>query len=73
MRYRASKKVSRRCWRQQDPHQKQYVPLPFGGGHNNWSSLWYIFSYLSVDLAAKAMFYCAGVKELEFGFLYLVV
>ena len=38
MRYRANKKVSR--WRQrqhrhqQDPHQKQYVPLPFGGGHN---------------------------------------
>ena len=21
--------------RQQDPHQKQYVPLPFGGGHND--------------------------------------
>ena len=29
MRYRVNKKVSR----QQDPHQKQYVPLPFGGGH----------------------------------------
>ena len=44
MRYRANKKVSRwrrrqrkrQCqrWRQQDPHQKQYVPLPFGGGNN---------------------------------------
>ena len=32
VRYRANKKVSRR--RQQDPHKKQYVPLPFGGGHN---------------------------------------
>ena len=32
MRYRANKKVSRR--RQQDPHQKQYAPLSFGGGHN---------------------------------------
>ena len=35
MRYRANKKVSRWRWRQQDPHQKQYVPLPFGGGHND--------------------------------------
>ena len=33
MRYRANKKVPRR--RQQDPHQKQYVPLSFGGGHND--------------------------------------
>ena len=32
MRYRANKKVSRR--RQQDLHQKQYVRLPFRGGHN---------------------------------------
>ena len=32
MRYRASKKMSHR--RLQDPHQKQYVLLPFGGGHN---------------------------------------
>ena len=31
IRYRAYKKVSR----QQDPHQKQYVPFPFEGGHNN--------------------------------------
>ena len=35
MRYRAYKKVSRQCqhWRQcqRHPHQKQYVPLPFGG------------------------------------------
>ena len=37
MGYRANKKVS--CWhqgqrqRQQDPHQKQIVPHPFGGGH----------------------------------------
>ena len=31
MRYSANNKVSR--WRQQDPHQKQYVRLPFGGGH----------------------------------------
>ena len=33
MRYRAYKKVSRQCWRwcQRYPHQKQYVPLPFGG------------------------------------------
>ena len=37
MRYRANKKVShwRQSRRQQDPHQKQYVPLPFGGGHND--------------------------------------
>ena len=35
MRYRANKKVSHWRRRQQDPHQKQYVPLPFGGGHNN--------------------------------------
>ena len=34
MRYRANKKVSRRRRRQQDLHQKQYVHLPFGGGHN---------------------------------------
>ena len=38
MRYRANKKVSRQRWRrlrrQQGLHQKQYVPLPFGGGHN---------------------------------------
>ena len=33
MRYRANKKVSRQCRRQQDPHQKVYVSLPFGGGH----------------------------------------
>ena len=48
MRYRANKKVSRwhrrqhQCRHQQDPHQKQYVPLPFGGGHNDvhtWNSL----------------------------------
>ena len=25
-----------KCQRQQDPHQKQYVPLPFGGGHNHY-------------------------------------
>ena len=31
MRYRANKKVK------QDPHQKQYVPLPFGGGHNKFT------------------------------------
>ena len=35
MRYRANKKVSRRRRRQQDPHQKQYVPLPFGVRHKN--------------------------------------
>ena len=37
MRYRAKNEVSRQRQRgrQQDPHQKQYVPLPFGGGHNN--------------------------------------
>ena len=38
MRYHANKKVWRwrqpQRWRQQDPHQKQYVPLSFGGGHN---------------------------------------
>ena len=41
MRYRANKKVSHRRWRrrQRDPHQKQYVPLPFGGGHNKLQ--WY--------------------------------
>ena len=37
MRYRAYKKVLRQCQHQrqhqQDPHQKQYVPLPFSGGH----------------------------------------
>ena len=32
MRYDANKKVPRR--RQHDQHQKQYVPLPFGGEHN---------------------------------------
>ena len=34
MRYRANKKVSRqrRYRRQLDPHQKQYVPLPFTWG-----------------------------------------
>ena len=34
MRYHANKKVSRWRRRQQDPNQNQYVPLPFGGGHN---------------------------------------
>ena len=29
----------RRRQRQQDPHQKQYVPLPFGGVHNKASKL----------------------------------
>ena len=38
MRYRANKKVS--CQHQQDPHQKQYVPLPFDGGDiNPWESI----------------------------------
>ena len=36
MTYRANKKVSRWRRHQQDPHQKQYVPLPFGGGHNKF-------------------------------------
>ena len=41
MRYRANKKLSRRCRlrHQQEPHQKQYVPLPFGGGHKNSPNL----------------------------------
>ena len=49
MRYLANKKVScrRQCLRRRDPHQKQFVPLPFGGGHkttsiyqwNNWYML----------------------------------
>ena len=30
----ANKKVSCRRRRQQDPYQKQYVPLPFSRGHN---------------------------------------
>ena len=34
MRYHANKEVSRQ--RQQDLHQKQYAPLPIGGGHNNF-------------------------------------
>ena len=36
MRYCANKEVSRwrQCQRRQDLHQKQYVPLPFDGGHN---------------------------------------
>ena len=33
MSYRANKKVSRQHQQQRDPHQKQYVPLRFGGGH----------------------------------------
>ena len=39
MRYRANKKVSRQRQHrhQQDLHQKQYVPLPFGGGHKKVS------------------------------------
>ena len=36
MKYHAYKKVSHQ--RQQDPHQKQYVPLPFGGRHKNYWS-----------------------------------
>ena len=40
MRYHAYKKVSRR--RQQDPHQKQYVPLSYGGGHNDVRSYLFI-------------------------------
>ena len=43
MRYHAYKKVSRQwqcqCQRQQDPHQKQYVPLPFGRGHKYLQSV----------------------------------
>ena len=39
MRYRANKKVTRWRQRQQDPHQKQYVPLPFCGGHNEEQSM----------------------------------
>ena len=34
MSYRANKKVPRQRRRQRDPHHKQYVSLPFGGGHN---------------------------------------
>ena len=41
MRYRANKKVSCR----QDQHQKQYVPLPFGGGHNDFRTLIFLYIY----------------------------
>ena len=37
MRYRANKKkchADADADANADPHQKQYVPLPFGGGHN---------------------------------------
>ena len=37
MKYRANKKVSRWHQRQQDPHQKQYAPFPFSGGHKYWN------------------------------------
>ena len=58
MRYRAYKKVSRWRWRQrrrkrrrrrqQDPHQKQYVPLSFGGGHKNTQTIisCHVFLYI---------------------------
>ena len=44
MRYRVNKKVSRRRWRWRRANaeanrirnKKQYVPLPFGGGHKYW-------------------------------------
>ena len=54
MRYRANKKVSRRRrhrrWRrrQQDPHQKQYAPLPFGGGHKNFNTVKISFCKVAV-------------------------
>ena len=34
---------------QQDPHQKQYVPLPFGGGHN-YPQLKHCFRTISIKL-----------------------
>ena len=50
MRYRANKKVSLWCWRHQDLHQKQYVPLPFGWGHKYQPMSWEIRENLSLEI-----------------------
>ena len=54
MRYRAHKKLSRQRWRrrQRDPHQKQYVPLPFGWGHNYHIKIELSYSNLSSHSAS---------------------
>ena len=43
-----------RCWRQcrcqQDPHKKQYVPLPFGGGHKKCKILFCYIEMAWIDL-----------------------
>ena len=72
MRYSANKKASRRRWRQrrrqQDPHHKQYVPLPFDSeGPGIWFSVWkFLLIHCLYERAAKVLARlreCAGSPE----------